>query len=150
MIFLPQIHPGVDIHSKKIHGLPQFGKNPWTTFETSDLEFESQNSKLQVQIWTAWLSKYFSRAKGSKFGLLVAPNSKVLRSPNAVINFKFGQLVGFDPLTNLANTGPKDTQIFPKFRKTLVYTDCWRPLVFSISGFTALVYTAYFSRCTTP
>ena len=58
---------------------------------------------LKLRIWSLKVRIWSCK---SKFGLLVAPNSKVLRSPNAVINFKFGQLVGFDPLTNLANNEP--------------------------------------------
>ena len=92
--------------------IPQFGKNPWTATFIRKKSMNYHNSEknhelpLKLRIWSL---KVRIRSCKSKFGLLVAPNSKVLRSPNAVINFKFGQLVGFDPLTNLANTGPKRT-----------------------------------------
>ena len=89
--------------------IPQFGKNPWTATFIRKKSMNYHNSEknyelpLKLRIWSL---KVRIRSCKSKFGLLVAPNSKVLRSPNAVINFKFGQLVGFDPLANPANNGP--------------------------------------------
>ena len=54
----------------------------------------------------------FPRAKGLEFEPLVFQVGMEIEPPCSVINSTFEELVGFEPLTNLANTGPKSVPIF--------------------------------------
>ena len=66
-----------------------------------------KNSNLKLGIGTPWLVENFPRAKGFEFQVLVCQLGMEFGPHLSVINSKFQVLVGFEPLTKVANTGPK-------------------------------------------